>query len=635
MRLHALGASQLAALLGVLGAIVIVLYILKLRRRRVPVPFARLWNNVLREKETTALFSRLKRLLSLLVQLLLLAALGFALADPRLEGARTRGRHLVVLLDASASMQSKDVGGGGATRQTRLAEGVRRVRKIVRGMSGPDRMLLARMDAEVTPLTPMTDDEQVLLAALEKVRASDAPADFPRALRFATDSLAGLSEPEVVVVSDGAGLSEPEDELGKVALDRRVRFSFVRVGKSGRNVAVTAFSVRRFPLDKSTAEAYVELRNTGEREEQVELTLLGDGEPLGAPEKLLVPPGEPLRRLYPPGPAGDKQMEAVIRLSSGAADDLPADDRAAAVLPERRHARILAVTPGNLYLSAALLVDSYLDVDEIAPGAYGPGSVEGYDVVIFDGFSPPAPPTIPALWLNPSGEASPFRVDGAVEGPTFGQVAEHHPVMRWIALGDVNIAQASKLHSERGDVVLAADDRGAPLILARDRGGIRQVAMSWDLRVSDMPLRIAWPLFVLNAIDWMVGEDSQYLSSFRAGTTFRIPVPSEADVATVKDPDGHEASVPVVDGRAIYFGQRRGFYEVTAAGTTTRFAVNLGDPIESAVKPAGALTVSGRRAGAVSGFRVGVRREIWLYLLLLAAVIVIVEWLTFHRRVTV
>lgn len=630
MRLHALTTGQLLTLLGVLGAIVVVLYILKLRRRRVAVPFARLWNNVLREKETTALFSRLKRLLSLLVQLLLLAALGVALGDPRLEGARTTGRHLVVLLDASASMQARDVGG-----KTRLAEGIRRARKIVRGMSGPDRMLVARMDAEVTPLTPMTDDEQVLLAALEKVKPSDAPGDFARAIRFATDSLAGLSDPEIVVVSDGAGLSEPEDELGKVAIDRRVRLSFVRVGKTGRNVALTAFSVRRFPLDKSTAEVYVELRNTGDHEEQVELTLLGDGEPLGAPEKLLVTPGEPLRRLYPPAPAGDRQMEAVIRLAAGGRDDLPADDRAYAVLPERRHAKILAVTPGNLYLSAALLVDSYLDVTEIPPAQYGPGSTEGYDVAIFDGFVPPAPPTIPSLWLHPTGEASPIRVGATVEAPAFGQVAERHPVMRWIALGDVNVAEASRLEPERGDTVLVADDAGAPLVVARDRGGVKQVALGWDLRRSDLPLRIAWPLFVLNAIDWMVGEDAQYLSSFQAGTTFRIPVSTEADTAVVKDPDGQEATVPVVDGRAIYFGQRRGFYEVKAAGVTTRFAVNLGAPAESAVRPPSALTVDGRRAGPVSGFRVGVRREIWLYLLLFALGIVIVEWLTFHRRVTV
>lgn len=631
MRLHALTTGQLLALLGVLGAIVVVLYILKLRRRRVAVPFARLWNHVLREKETTALFSRLKRLLSLLVQLLLLTALAVALGDPRLEGARTTGRHLVVLLDASASMQARDVGAGA----TRLAEGIRRVRKIVRGMSGPDRMLLARMDAEVTPLTPMTDDEQVLLAALEKVKASDAPADFARGLRFATDSLAGLSEPEIVVVSDGAGLSEPEDDLGKVAIDQRVRLSFVRVGKTGRNVAITAFSVRRFPLDKSTAEVYVELRNTGERDEQVELTLLGDGEPLGAPEKLLVTPAEPLRRLYPPAPAGDRQMEAVIRLASGERDDLPADDRAYAVLPERRHARILAVTPGNLYLSAALLVDSYLDVTEIPPTQYGPGSTEGYDVAIFDGFVPPAPPTIPSLWMNPTGDASPIRVRGTVDAPAFGQVAERHPVMRWIALGDVNVALASHLEPDRGDTVLVADDGGVPLVVARDRGGVKQVALGWDLRRSDLPLRIAWPLFVLNAIDWMVGEDAQYLSSFRAGTTFRIPVSTEADTAVVKDPDGRESTVPVVEGRAIYFGQRRGFYEVTAAGATTRFAVNLGAPAESAVRPPSALTIDGRRAGPVSGFRVGVRREIWLYLLLFALGIVIVEWLTFHRRVTV
>ena len=41
-------------------------YILKLRRRPVAVPFSQLWEQILRDKEATSLFSQLKRLLSLL-----------------------------------------------------------------------------------------------------------------------------------------------------------------------------------------------------------------------------------------------------------------------------------------------------------------------------------------------------------------------------------------------------------------------------------------------------------------------------------------------------------------------------------------------------------------------------------------
>src|SRR5947208_2732977 len=104
---HLLGLpfTTLATYFGIAGAVVVGLYILKLRRRPVPVPFSPLWTRVLRDKEATSLFSRLKRLWSLLLQLILLALLVWALGDPRTAVEQVKGRNLVVLVDTSASMQ--------------------------------------------------------------------------------------------------------------------------------------------------------------------------------------------------------------------------------------------------------------------------------------------------------------------------------------------------------------------------------------------------------------------------------------------------------------------------------------------------------------------------------------------------
>src|SRR5438128_12663641 len=100
--------AQLAAIFGAAAALVVVFYILKLRRRAVAVPFSPRWQRILRDKEATSLFSKLKRLLSLLLQLALLALLVLALGDPRAAATLFKGRTLVVLVDASASMQATD-----------------------------------------------------------------------------------------------------------------------------------------------------------------------------------------------------------------------------------------------------------------------------------------------------------------------------------------------------------------------------------------------------------------------------------------------------------------------------------------------------------------------------------------------
>ena len=200
----------------------------------------------------------------------------------------------------------------------------------------------------------------------------------------------------------------------------------------------------------------------------------------------------------------------------------------------------------------------------------------------------------------------------------------------------VNIAAGHKLVPESGDKVVGASDGGAsPILVAGVRSGYKFVALGFDVTASDLPLRVAWPLFVLDCINWFTDEDAEYLSSFRTGDVWRIPVGSAVAQATMKRPDGSTVSVPVHEGRAVLLGVDAGFYELTAGQETTSFAANLLDASESAISPQEHLAVDGREAGALAGFHLGVRREIWIYLLLAAALLTAIEWATYHRRMTV
>ena len=51
MGLAGLPLGTLLGIFGAAGALVVVFYILKLRRRAVPVPFSRMWDSVLRDKQ--------------------------------------------------------------------------------------------------------------------------------------------------------------------------------------------------------------------------------------------------------------------------------------------------------------------------------------------------------------------------------------------------------------------------------------------------------------------------------------------------------------------------------------------------------------------------------------------------------
>lgn len=629
MEFLGISPERLVPLFAACAAAVVALYVLKLRRRRVVVPFAQLWDRVLAERPSSALFKHLRRILSLLLQLALLALLTLALSDPRRVGATGAGRTRVVLLDASASMKAVDVPGSRAEAARRAA------RELVRGMGAADRALVASMDAEVTALAPMTDDVAVLEGALREYHPRDTGLDLPRALRFAADALRGATNPEVVIVGDGDYDALPELSLGGVAL------RFVGVGRRSRNVGIAAFSVRRYPLDKSRYEVLAEVRSWSPQPERVELTLLADGAPVEV-TTLSLAPGASAQRVLPNLSGANASLEARIRLADGARDDLPADDRAYATLPPRRRARVLSVSRGNRYLEAALLLDEYLDVVEAAPeDAPNRLRESRFDVAVLDGVSLPLPEGTHGIWLRPQGPDAPLPFDeGFATAPTggalgFDEVVRRHPVMRFTGdLEEAHIGRIVRYHPSPADRVLGRGAAG-PLLIAGERGAQRFVLFAFDPRESDLPLLVSWPVLLLNSIDWFAGEDPAYLSSFRTGTAWRVPVPAGVTRAVVETPSGRRVPAPVHEGRAVFFGSEAGLHRVHAGETHILVAGNLSEPSESRCGHRATITVANTRATAPTPGSTGVRRELWLYLLAGAVAILTIEWVTWHRRVTV
>ncbi len=625
MTLAGLPLTTLLGILGAAAALTVVFYVLKLRRRPVAVPFSPLWDAVLRDKESSRLFSQLKRWLSLLLQLLLLLALVLALGDPRPTAALAEGRSVVVLIDASASMKATDV------KPSRLSLAKDEARKLVRGLSGSDRALVVQMGPVPLPLSTLTSDPTELVPAIDRVVATDTRADFARALDLARDALRGEKRPEIVVLSDGVleESANPPDLAG-------ITLSFVPVGKTGQNLAITQFSVRRYPLDKSRLEVLVEVANAGSEDSEIELSLYGDGALVDS-ERVVVKAGERLPRFMPDVGGTSAALEARIRYADGRADDLPADDRAYALVPERKRARVLTVTPGNTYLEAALLLDEYLDVTQVAPSAYPPAGT--FDVTIFDGVAPPPAKSAGALiYLNPPAEGAPVRHARAIEDFGFDTWDKKSPVLRFAAMGDIQVSRGFALDPEPDDKVLGESDQG-PILVGGSRSGRSFLALGFDPRNSDFVLRVAWPLFVLNAIDSFGDSDTSYLSSYRTGEVWRLPVPDGARSAELVDPTGAKAELPVQAGRAVYFGDRAGVYQLaTGAGTdriVTKFAANLADLKESSILPQTKLALGKLEAKPPQGFVAGVREEIWMYLLAAVLAVSVLEWITYHRRVTV
>jgi hypothetical protein len=529
-----------------------------------------------------------------------------------------------VLVDRSASMAATDEPG------SRLAKARAEAQRWLAGPGGADRALVASFASDVAAesgFEPAVEGGGRLSRALDRVAQSDEPADLARALSFARALLRGRPHPTLVLVSDG-GFSE---DARKQAETAGVDVRWLRVGRRARNVALLGFGARRLPSDPASVEAAVTLRNFGDAPAPVTLEIVA-GTIVADRVRLTLAPGETRRHALPDVATPDGRLQARLRVDGG--DDLAIDDRAYAVVPTPERRRVLRVGAPDLYLDGALLsLGAAVSVDRA--GAADAEATRArwatYDAVIFDGVAPAPPPTSGHfLYVAPSGAGSPFAVRGGLSAPVISDVRRAHPLARQLDLGDVNIAEAARLTLAPGDVAVAAS-LGAPLIAARERPGLRVVALAFDLRRSDLPMRAAFPLLLANTIEWLAGGAGREVMPALTGSTARVPVTPGTREIEIVDPTGARATWPTDGEIALVPVRAPGFHRV---GRVT-LAANLGDPVESDTRVADALTLGGATLKAADAPGGRARRPLAAWALLLAGALLLLEWATTHRRWTV
>ncbi len=195
--------------------LIVLLYLLKLRRQPAQVSTLMFWQRVVADNRRRALFQRLRQLLSLLLHLLIFALLLLALARPELRSFRggETGLETIVVLDCRARMQT--LAGGG---RTRFAAARRIAESYLRRASNRQPVALLALDSAPRVVCGATGDERVLLDALGALRPADAGGRIEDAIGLARELLgAGQAAGRVVVVTDDT----PAENAAPVAGPRR------------------------------------------------------------------------------------------------------------------------------------------------------------------------------------------------------------------------------------------------------------------------------------------------------------------------------------------------------------------------------------------------------------------------------
>ncbi|TAH37268.1 MAG: VWA domain-containing protein [Planctomycetota bacterium] len=617
-----LGAPAFLWLLA-LALPVIALYLLKVRRRRVAVPYLRLWESLVQETRAHSLFQRFKRLLSLLLQLVILAALVLAMGKPALELGALKEEHVVLLLDTSASMRARDAGG------TRFDAMLERARALVEDLGHEDQMLVAAASDRLDVLAPFTRSRLRLRQALERARPTNRSLDAARALAFAREVTQDRPSARILFLSDGAAGGVES------ALRGLEGASLVPVGAPAENVGILRFSARKNSALGADSILAV-LKNFGAEAQEFDLELALNGATQKVAPQRLAPGEESVQRFDMALPEG-----GTLRLSLALDDALALDNTAFAIARPDALRRIVLVTADPAQAQPfQLAFESMAEVVDpssllVTPEQYAglDDELKRADVTICHGVLPPELPAGGNLVLlnTPLPAGLPARIVGEEPNPEIWDWDRGHLLNRYLNYRDLPLPPARILEVAGGEKLV--ESYSGPVIAAFDLGGRRAVYVAFDMTDRLFPFRLAFPLLLRNAVAWFESEADQLLEDcYRPGSVIRPLRPVSGPVsATWFTPEGqHSETLELRDG-AFYFDRTElpGPYLFTVAGRDHPTSVNLFDAGESDLAPPAATAAAAPGRGAHL-----LNREFWTVLAALALGLWALEWALYHRRIT-
>jgi hypothetical protein len=369
-------------------------------------------------------------------------------------------------------------------------------------------------------------------------------------------------------------------------------------------------------------------------------------------------------------------------------DAFPLDDHAWLAVGATRKAKVLIVGPANPILDAFFeqeatqrlaqmqrLGESTLGTEEYRKHARS-GDI---DLVIFDRCTPTDEADMPlANTLFIDRPPPPWqRGTRLMKNPLPVPSRQPHPLLRHITtLWDVRVSEAFafNLRSNLDPKALeetklpdgdprkrvlpgmtrvvetssgtAEKGESPPLVFTLGRGPYTDVVLAFALLgddgdlMCDWPLQPSFPLFFRNVL-YTLGnvDDAVRAAGVAPGEPMVLRPEAGVSRLTVTAPDGSAQDLQKLPHRADFeyaATERLGIYSYRTGpegGAGRSFAVNLLDASESNIEPRPEIRIGSESVAA--GQDRSQPRELWKWILLVAVVLLVVEWGLYNRRISV
>ncbi|MGJ8723199.1 MAG: vWA domain-containing protein [Roseibacillus sp.] len=481
---------------GLLALIPLALiYFLKVRPRRKPTNAYFLWEKILQEKAASALFRRLRDILSLLLMALVVALIVMAMSRPKLQS--DDGRDLLIIIDRSPSMAaSKD-------RETVFDEAKKEASNIVRALDGSRRLAVAGLADRLEFASHLSDSPKDLLDAIEDMKP--APVPLSETSLEHLNRLAQIENSRVILITDGNG--------GLDNLSEKVEV--LRLDGPRENAGIVAADLDWVPGKEGVVSFFYKVASSFPEAKSAELLLKESN-------------GNRILRVIPldlqPGTSAGETIE-IGEMVPGSwlaeleiVDALPADNRVVMGLNEQRRIRVAVASEQPYFFERSLEAFS-------RAGGLQMTSPDSAEVILTDQGQTAANQLIV---FSPQGESVWWQDLGdTLEPPVPLIKAEGHPLLRHLEAEGINFTGARQLTAPEGSVVLVESETGVPLLYKARHEGQRALIVNLDPPAAEFFLSPWFPVLVYDGARNLTGEESSLRTVYPVGS--RIPFPTTGE----------------------------------------------------------------------------------------------------------
>lgn len=451
--------------------VIAAIYLLKVRPKLKVTTTMFLWDKIFLEKKSSALFRKLKDILSLLLILIAMSLVILALSKPVFSSS-IKERLLIIVIDNSVGMNVRD------NKRALLESAKNAAEKIINKAGAGQSMVIASISDELKIIVGSTENKRRLLNGVKSLEPSFFPLNTD-AFSSLGDISKQFKDSRLIIISDCSFPAKPP----KGAF-------LVKVGGKSENAGISALDMMYAP-DAKNLKIYCQISSSFAENRKCDLVISFDSE-------------ENIRKVYPLAIKPGVNKPVVIEIKNAEPekwvialdikDSLDADNKAYAVVPPPKLFKVsLGAEDARPFYR--FFVDSFKQSNK---GFKLIHNNEKADIAILEGSEKKSPAAESYIIFNPSGDSMFWKKIQPLENASTvpQKILPEHPSVKFCNLDNVDFSGAKKIVPPDNSVVIVKSIDGIPLIYKTEVSGRKAYVLNLNPVDSDFFLNVSFPVIL-------------------------------------------------------------------------------------------------------------------------------------------